>query len=165
MSHHAPCDLNRTWKIFGVHVCVRCLAMAIAGGVTLLVGLVVGFPIQPFVIVTSILLILPSGVDFTLEELWSSYPASNFMRFVTGAIFGVGGGVCLAWWIDDGSALPFIAFVVASVAMQFAIAYIFQRRGHLERYLSRYEEAIRLCNDFHESDSMDTDIKRGNENV
>ena len=140
-SHHPPCDLGRTWRIFGINVCVRCLGMAIGGILTLALATMVGISYSKVFGIMGVLLMLPAGVDFTCEELWQAYPASNVLRFITGFLFGVGGGSCLAWWLG-GTVFPILIFVVVAVVMQFAIALIFMKCVHLEEYLRKYEEAI-----------------------
>lgn len=141
LSHHPPCDLNRTWRVFGVYVCVRCLGMAVACLVALAVS--AAFPVKccPWTIVSCVATMLPAGIDFMLGELLVAYPSSNALRFATGLVFGFGCGICIAWCFTAGQWIPIALFVSFALLMQFVIAFAFRACGHLEEYVAKYEEA------------------------
>lgn len=123
-------------------ICVRCLGMAVTGLVAL--ALTLKFPVECSVWKVALCLaaMIPAGIDFVLEELVAAYPQSNALRFVTGCIFGAGGGLCLSWWIGAGAWMPTAIFFVFALAMQLAIAFVFRWCGHLEHYIAKYEDAI-----------------------
>ena len=93
-------------------------------------------------VVMSIVAILPAGIDFTLEELVKSYPASNALRFSTGLFFGAGAGVCVYYRISSHAWLPVVLFLACAAAMQFSIAILFRIFGHLEEYIAKYVDAV-----------------------
>ena len=133
LSHHAPCDLDRTWTICGVHVCVRCFAMSIAVCLVFAASCSFCIPYTRGLLSLCLLLMLPAGIDFTLEELLAAYPASNVSRFATGFLFGTGGGICLVWLFLHGKWGPILFFTGGAIVMQFVIALIFLRLGHLRQ--------------------------------
>lgn len=143
LSHHAPCDLDRTWPMFGVRVCVRCLAMALAFPCG--IAIVWAFAIQSTLphSLFAWALMLPAGIDFMAGELCNGYPRTNAFRFLSGLAFGLGVGMTLGWWVFAGTATPFAAFVILAVLMEFAIAFVFHFTGHLEGYIAKYEAACR----------------------
>lgn len=143
LSHHAPCDLDRTWPMFGVRVCVRCLAMALA--VPCGIAIVWAFALHPTLFRSpfALALMLPAGIDFTAGELYKGYPRTNAFRFMSGFAFGLGVGITLGWWVFAGAATPFAAFAALAVLMEFAIAWAFHFTGHLEGYIAKYEAACR----------------------
>lgn len=143
LSHHAPCDLDRTWSLFGVRVCVRCLAMALACGCSLAVMAGDLLPPTWSHVALACALMIPAGVDFAFGELWCNYPRTNLFRFLSGFSFGVGWGVTLGWWIFAGIAAPLVLFVALSVLMEFTLAGVFYLVGHLEAYIAKYENACR----------------------
>lgn len=116
--------------------------MATAACLMLLVGCFVDVPYGWKWVLICLLSISPAGIDFALEELSAAYPCSNAFRFVTGFLFGAGGGVCLVWLFHYGKWMPTLSFVCVAVSMQFVIAMMFLKFGHLDDYLSKYERAL-----------------------
>lgn len=143
LSHHPPCDLDRTWKLLGVDVCVRCLGMVLLFVATLVLAIAFRVPCTPLAVALCISAILPAGCDFTFEELVLSYPSSNWLRFSTGCIFGLGAGCIVSWVVTEGNWLPAVIFVVSALIMQLIIAFVFRVCGHLDSYIMKYEEAVR----------------------
>lgn len=141
LSHHPPCDMDRTWKIFGVNVCVRCLGMALFFLAALLASVFLRVDSVVAVIISTIAMI-PAGIDFSLGELSRSYPRSNIKRFYTGALFGSGAGVCVSWCFTKGQWWPTLLFIGTALLMQLIIAFVFFAKGHLDGYLEKYEAAV-----------------------
>lgn len=144
LSHHAPCDLGRTWPIFGVRVCVRCFAVVLFAIAALVFKAEAVSAVSPVGRWSVLLLTFPAWIDFSLGELWRAYPKTNLFRFLTGAIFGIGLGCCLAFGIEAGDWLPLLGFAVVTMAGELAVAFVFFFCGHLEFYLEKYEEAVGL---------------------
>lgn len=142
LSHHPPCDLDRTWVVFGVNVCVRCLGMGLAFIVTVIMSSILSVAYGPWIMVLCLSAMAPAGIDFSLGELFAAYPRSNLLRFVTGVVFGAGGGVCVYWLFSKGRILPVVLFLCLAVLMQFVIALAFRVGGHLEEYVAKYEDAV-----------------------
>lgn len=144
LSHHAPCDLDRTWSLCGVHICVRCLAVVLAIVVTVV------FKSEAVAISQTLgrwfvfLFGIPAWVDFSIGELWSSYPRTNVFRFLTGLLFGLGAGCCWIWGDDTGDWIPMLCFVGLFLSGEFLVAFLFFFCGHLEDYLGKYEKAVGL---------------------
>lgn len=141
LSHHPPCDYDRTVVIFGCRFCVRCLGMltGLAGG---LLGAPVftGFPLAGLII-CGLVLTLPAAADFTAREVLTSYRASNFRRCLSGIVFGLPAGVFISFSVQ-GRILPLIALLAWMPCLQMVIALILRHSGRLESFLARYEQAV-----------------------
>lgn len=141
MSHHAPCDYDRTLTLFGVRICTRCLGMS--GG--LLAGC---YTRQVFVDISDVWLFigglcltLPAAFDFAAHELIKTYRSTNPRRFITGGFFGFAVGLCLArMW--QGAGWPLICLLVYIVFLEFVVAGLFWAHGHLDSYIERYVAAV-----------------------
>ena len=142
LSHHAPCDYDRTWKIGKVRVCTRCAGM--------LAGLIAGlsttflfktFPIWYAVLICAVLM-LPAAADFCCHELIPAYHSHNAIRVITGILFGYPFGVVVSLCFYNGVIMPSIVIILYAILMEIAISFIFFFRGHLEKYLSKYEIAV-----------------------
>lgn len=144
LSHHAPGDLGRTWSVFGVRVCVRCLALAMFAIAVLFFKSAVAAAFSPCGRWGVLLLTIPAWFDFSLGELWRTYPRTNLFRFLSGALFGCGLGCCLAFGLDAGDWLPLLGFAVVTALEELAVAFLFFFCGHLESYLEKYEDAVGL---------------------
>ncbi len=161
VSHHAPCDYDRTMTLFRIRVCVRCLGM--------LGGALAGYCINPagievhntWLVTGSIALALPAAFDFTAHELIKQYRSSNFRRFITGCLFGIGVGACLATaW--QGSRWPLFCLLAYLALMQVVIAGLFRISGHLDSYVARYEAALfKSGTAFTESEKLKLDTRGG----
>lgn len=141
LSHHAPCDFDRTWSIGGIRVCVRCLAVFVFAVLGFLAAFHFSDPLS-LGSLTAGLSVFPAWVDFAVGELWKGYPRTNFFRFSTGMIFGCGLGVSLGWVVFAGRWWPFLTFFVLTVFCELMIAFAFYFSGHLQSYLSKYECAV-----------------------
>lgn len=140
MSHHAPCDYDRTISLFGLRVCVRCLGM--------LVGALIGYSIDlnvycipdAKIIAACIGLMLPAAFDFAGHELISKYQSTNIRRFATGGMFGLPVGIAIECALN-GWYMPTLYLLVFLVLMQLVIASLFRFNGKLESYVEKYARA------------------------
>ena len=142
LSHHPPCDLDRTWSIFGVNICVRCFGMVVSFCMSIILMTKFDVSCDGWKIFLCVIAMLPAGIDFTLGELVLSYPRSNMLRFITGSIFGVGIGVSVSWWYTEDCWMPMALFVAFAFIMQIVIALLFYMCGHLDEYVLKYENAV-----------------------
>ena len=141
VSHHPPCDYDRTVRICGVRVCTRCLGMVAGGVLGLLlaqtcagIGLVSG-------LVATLAMTLPAACDFAAHELSVKYRSTNPRRFATGITFGFVVGACLGQ-MRQGNPWPFLGLLAYLALMQVAIVRLFQMRNHCDSYLDRYASAV-----------------------
>ena len=141
MSHHAPCDYDRTVSVFRVRVCTRCLGM-LTGGVLgwLLAQTFAGIGLV-WCLVGALAMTLPAVCDFAAHELSVKYRSTNPRRFATGSTFGFVVGVCLAQ-VRHGNPWPFLGLLAYLTLMQVAIVKLFQIRNHCDAYLERYASAV-----------------------
>lgn len=142
LSHHAPCDYDRTWAIGGFRVCVRCLAVFACAVLAFAGQVFFCWDVTPFRQWLCVLMIIPAWVDFSAGELLPFYPKTNSFRFLTGAVFGTGLGICLGWGCLLGAWRPLFFFCMGTVLLELAVAFLFYCCGHLEDYLAKYEEAV-----------------------
>lgn len=141
VSHHAPCDYDRTIHILGLRVCTRCLGM-VAGCLPgwLLSQACIGFGYK-WCLIGSLAMTLPAAYDFSANELSRNYRSTNLRRFVTGLTFGFVVGTCLAS-VWSGNAWPFLGLLAYLALMQVVIVKLFQIHGHCDAYLERYSSAV-----------------------
>ena len=141
LSHHAPCDYDRTWKVGGMRVCVRCLGMFLGAVTGFLGGSYI--PLRGFVMPTimTLALVAPAAIDFSAHELHKRYKSNNARRFLTGVLFGISAGrVIVAAYC--GKWIPLLLFVALCALIEITIAILFFRQGHMDTYLARYEEGV-----------------------
>ena len=141
VSHHAPCDYDRTVRILRVRVCTRCLGMLVGS----LLGWLLPQPcagIGPFwCLIGALAMTLPAACDFAAHELAVKYRSTNPRRFATGITFGVVVGACFAQ-MRHGNPWPFLGLIAYLALMQVAIVRLFQIRNHCDSYLERYTSAL-----------------------
>ena len=150
ISHHPPCDYDRTLVLFGLRVCSRCLGM-VAGACTGLCASRCWSPLSSlWLFIACLGLCIPAAVDFSAHELMPGYCSYNSRRVLTGYLFGMSVAICSIMGV---SALPnsllILSLFVYLCVMEFVIAILFRRKGHLDDYVARYAEAV-YVNDGHE---------------
>lgn len=138
LSHHAPCDYDRTWQIGPLHICVRCLG--VAAGTTVALAYWDGWSNLP--VLGILAAALPGVADFLLHELQLS-ASCGARRFLTGACFGVFvAALCSAgihWqWGRIALYLGWFLF------LQVAAGGVLRCSGRLEALLARYEDGAHL---------------------
>ena len=146
VSHHAPCDYDRTLSLFRHRVCVRCLGMF--GGLLFgcYINLVCNEIPSAWLVTVGLCLTLPAAFDFTAHELIKKYRSTNFRRFITGGMFGVAVGACLAHaW--QGERWPLLFLLAYLALLELVIAGLFRVYGHLDSYVARYTAAVYIDED------------------
>lgn len=141
LSHHPPCDLDRTWRIGSLRVCVRCLGVLTGAAVALASW--DGWSTVP--VLAAFIAAVPGVADFTLHELCLS-PSNNTRRFLTGASFGVFVAAALSAGLD-GNWTRLLLYAVWFCCLQVAATAALRSSGRLEALLTRYEEGARLPRD------------------
>lgn len=139
LSHHAPSDYDRTWTVGSVHVCVRCLGVAVGTAATL------GswkewsaFPMPLFLFVA-----VPGVLDFTLHELGAS-ASSGARRFLTGLLFGFFAAALLRAVIET-RLVRLVLYLSWFLLLQAMSAIALKRSGRLDQLLRRYEDAVHVA--------------------
>ncbi|HLT28845.1 MAG TPA: DUF2085 domain-containing protein [Myxococcaceae bacterium] len=89
LSHHPPEELDRTWRLGGLHVCARCLGVY----PVLLLGLVIQFALgAPLQLrldgMMGVVLTMPALFDWAYGR-WRPHAGSNLWRTSTGVLLGV----------------------------------------------------------------------------
>jgi uncharacterized membrane protein len=142
LSHHAPCDLDRTIGIGPVRLCTRCVGVFF--------GIIIGAATSNHVGVNSVftwlallILPLPAALDFSLHELSEKYRGNNRRRFATGVLLGLPLGWAMLW-LSHGFLVVAIGFVGYLMLIEITIAGFFCARGHLDEYVERYANAVHV---------------------
>lgn len=138
LSHHSPCDYDRTFSISGLRICTRCFGvlLGIIGGVALTLRVV-----PEHLLFFSLVLPLPAVMDFTLNEL-QMMKGNNGMRLVTGIMLGIAVGFDL-YAVTNISLLQGSAQLAWLVFIEFFVVTVLLRTGFLDEYVSRYEKGVR----------------------
>lgn len=139
LSHHPPCQYNRTLRIFNIRVCARCTG--IASGLLFALVLYNYFPV-PFVagIIAGFLLPLPAILNFTLNELGITRN-NTFKRLVTGTLMGLSIGTAILYLFSDRW-LSGLILILWILILEFAVALTLHRAGILEKFVKEYEDAV-----------------------
>lgn len=141
ISHHPPCNYDRTFRIGGVRICTRCFGvlLGVLASILLQVDSHVLASIIPLWM--SLLLPLPAVVDFTAHELewWRS---NNAKRLASGLLLGFAVGVGGYTALSGCAFLGFLDIAWLAI-LEFGVAVILRCTGRLDRYVDRYEKGVR----------------------
>ncbi len=138
LSHHPPCDYDRTWRIGSLRICVRCFGVLTGTAVALASW--DGW--STFHVLAVPIATVPGVADFTLHELCVS-PTNNTRRFLTGTIFGVFVAGALSAGLD-ASWTRLLLYAVWFCFLQVAATAALRSSGRIEALLTRYEEGAQL---------------------
>lgn len=141
LSHHPPSDLDRTFRVGGIHICTRCFGVLLGAATfaTLQIRACNLASIIPAWL--SMLLPLVAVADFAAHELgW--WPSNNGKRLISGALLGttVGSGV---FSLLMGLTLLGVSLLAWLAALAFGVAFALRIAGRLQRYVERYESGVR----------------------
>jgi uncharacterized membrane protein len=139
ISHHPPCQFNRTFRIGKLRFCTRCTA--IVSGI-LLVVLSMNFLTLScnYLFIATLFLPLPAIFNFTLNEL-GIRKNNNFKRAATGFLMGMSIGISLWLLAHQLILMGFLSFLWV-VVLEFAVAFFLHKKGVLEPFIAQYERAI-----------------------
>jgi uncharacterized membrane protein len=118
LSHHHPHELNRTYRLGGVHVCARCLGtypvllLAIAAQVSIKAPL--HHALDP---VAALALPVPALLDWSIGRFRPA-AGSNLVRTLTGVLLGLGLGRTLYVHLRE----PFPFWLCVQLAVLLAVA-------------------------------------------
>nr|MBN2277469.1 DUF2085 domain-containing protein [candidate division Zixibacteria bacterium] len=141
VSHHPPCDYDRTFRVGRVRICVRCFGILI-GIVMILIWSLPREPMEALgILMAAVLLPLPAVFDFTFHELNRSR-SNNFRRLMTGILMGLALGLIIRIILDI-SVFAGINLILYIFLLEFGVAVILNRSGRLEELIRRYEQAVR----------------------
>ncbi|MBP6871338.1 MAG: DUF2085 domain-containing protein [Bacteroidales bacterium] len=139
LSHHPPCQYNRTFTLCRVRFCVRCTGI-LAG--ILLWAIVFSVKDLPFYLtfITGFLFPLPAILNFTLNEL-GKRKNSNSKRTITGILMGLAIGMAIGFFITNRF-WPGIAIIAWIILLEFAVALVLRQAGVLDKFIREYEDAV-----------------------
>ena len=141
LSHHPPCDRDRTFGIGRFRICTRCFGVLL--GLLIALGLRLAWlpDVFPSLWLLLFALPVPAFLDFTAHESgwWRS---TNLRRLITGLLFGFGAGVVVEGFVE-GFFWHGLAVTAWIAALQLVVAALLRANGRLEPLLIRYEEAVR----------------------
>lgn len=141
VSHHPPCDYDRTLRVGGLRICTRCFGVLLGAvaGLALRVG---HCPIAATIRApVAILLPVPAVLDFIAHEFGLG-AGSNATRLLSGLLVGLAVAVAahgLLW----GSTFLGLSQTAWLASLEFAVAALMRCSGRLEGYVRRYEEGVR----------------------
>jgi uncharacterized membrane protein len=118
LSHHHADELDRCWKIFGVHVCARCLGTYPVLFALIAVQFKLKAPLEsPLDVPLSVALIAPAVADWAYGRFFP-HRFSNAWRTATGILLGL--GLSRSLYIHLQRPLP--AALIAQLALVTAVA-------------------------------------------
>ncbi len=108
LSHHRNDELDRTWKVGGVHVCARCLGTYPILFAAIAVQLAVHAPLaHPLDILFSVGLLVPALFDWAWGR-FNPHVFSNTWRTFTGVLLGLALGRTLFIHLQRPLPLPLL---------------------------------------------------------
>jgi len=141
LSHHPPCDYERTVQVCGVRLCTRCFGVFLGAAALFAVEAWVHSVRRSVSLLPLTALTLPAAIDFFSVELgWRR--SCTVIRLTTGILLGVAVGAT-AVLVSRGQWLTGTGFLAWLALVQFLGAIALRRADRLEDYLARYEDAVR----------------------
>lgn len=139
LSHHPPCQIDRTYTLLGIRLCVRCSGIVLG---TLLALLIFSFvSIEPLLkLLVGLILPLPAILNFTLHEL-GRIENKNYLRFFTGLALGVSIGIASSCLLKN-SIIISLAIYIWIIFLEFIVAIILYKANVLEKFIEEYERGI-----------------------
>ena len=145
LAHHPPSKIHRTIILrigrFQQPLCARCLGQFVSTVIITSLQLVTGLNIDmPHWLIISALCPLPSIIDWTTQTI-GRRESTNWLRVLTGAIFGVSVALGLTSIIRMEFQKIGLLIPILLVYMTL-ITFMYKRAGVLDSYLNNYEEFV-----------------------
>jgi uncharacterized membrane protein len=134
LSHHAPAQYCRTYKIGDFRICARCLGIPM--------GLILGFVWPTNNLYWLALLPLPTFINFYLQEM-DYIPSLNILKTMLTIPLGVF-IYSMIYNIFNASTMSGLAFVVYLIIIQIITIILLNRKGRMDRLIKIYEDGIYL---------------------
>jgi len=139
LSHHPPCQFDRTYKIFGIRICSRCLGVFCGFILTLGIFHYVDSN-QLSIFFLGYLLSLPAIVTFLIHELRYAR-ITNFFRMITGSGLGYTLAVIMTF-LFDGHCFNGILLLFYLLLLEIIVAFILNKKKRLIPFIKEYEDAV-----------------------
>lgn len=139
ISHHPPCQYDRTFCFFHVRFCARCtgIIVGIACSIIFIQTCHIEFK---WILISAILLPFPAIINFTFCEL-GKFKNNNYMRITTGILLGFP----IVFSIHNlliGNYFWGLMIFIWIFLLEISVAIILHRAKILEKFFKQYEEGI-----------------------
>ena len=139
ISHHPPCQYDRTFCLFKIRVCTRCTG--VLSGIIFSVILIHFIQIKfKLVLISTFLLPIPAILNFTLTEL-KKLRNNGFKRFSTGALLGIVLGYAINQLII-GRFFIGILIILWFFILEMVVTIVLQRANILDDFFKKYEDGV-----------------------
>lgn len=119
LSHHPPEELDRCYRLGGLHVCARCLGTYPVLALTFALQVLLRAPLAHALdLPVAVALVIPATLDWAVGR-FRPHAGSNAWRSATGALLGLGLGRSL--FIHVQRPLPLVLLVQAAVVVGVAL--------------------------------------------
>lgn len=139
LSHHPPCQFNRTYKIGKIRFCFRCTGVLIGFIFFLLINYLL-FLNQKYFTLLLVILPLPAVFNFAIHEL-GKIPNRNIWRLLTGFLLGCAIGIAVKE-ICNGLWLLGILFFLWLIVIEIIITLILNKAKVLQKFMEEYENGV-----------------------
>ena len=139
VSHHPPCQYDRTFSIGKRRFCVRCTSI-FSGVLFTFLFFDQIVKINSLLFASCFILPLYAIINFTLNEL-GLIKNNNLKRFISGLLLGFSLGFALNF-ILNGNLIKGLLIIIWVFMLEFIVAIILNRHGKLENFFKEYEEGI-----------------------
>lgn len=141
LSHHAPVDYNRTFRILGVRFCTRCAGTLLGAVLAFLLFHYFENELSVWLMTLMCLTLpLPAAADFACNEL-KFFSSNNFLRLLTGILLGIPLGISLDKLAEGSLLIPLFTFSWY-ILIECIIVLLFRKLNHHEEYIGKYTNAV-----------------------
>jgi len=137
ISHHPPCQYNRTISLGKYRFCARCTGV--------ISGVVISFSFYSLLeinllLLLSFLLPLPAVFNFTLYEI-DCINSNNFYRIITGLLLGITIGWAILNLLTDKIEYS-ILILIWIIILEIVVTVVLYKAKVLEEFFSQYENGL-----------------------
>jgi len=139
ISHHPPCQYDRTYCFLGIRCCSRCtgIIIGIISSIIFISFVAIDFTV---ILITVVVLPLPAIANFTLNELGKT-KNNNIKRILTGFLLGITIGFALDYLIC-GNYLYGILIIFWIFFLEIIVTIILHKANILEYFIKQYEDGV-----------------------
>ncbi|MEW6196869.1 MAG: DUF2085 domain-containing protein [Bacteroidota bacterium] len=137
ISHHPPCQYNRTISLGKYRFCARCTGI--------MIGIIISFLFYSgidinLLLLLSFLLPLPAVFNFTLYEI-GFINNNNFYRIITGLLLGISIGWAILNLLTNKIEYAFFSLLWIMI-LEIIVTIILHRAKVLEKFFAQYENGL-----------------------
>lgn len=144
LSHHPPCQYDRTIKILNFRICSRCTGLLLGIAVSITIGLSYKILDTSFntnqLILILVLFPIPAVINFTLHQIGFS-KNRNIYRIITGVPLGIPLGISFVHLLKGSIYFALLTFIWY-IFLEIVVVLILKKYNKLEEFIAEYEDGV-----------------------